>query len=113
MASGNAAIALANQCIKVKTEHVFSSASERDIYHSNNPTELKLNDYCIAGDKLYQYTSDGWKDRTIVWKGVKGDTGAVPNITVGTVASGENASVSNSGTASQAVLNFILPKGNK
>ena len=47
-------------------------------------------------------------------KGAKGDTGTAASITIGTVttgAAGSNASVTNSGTASNAVLNFMLPRG--
>lgn len=50
-------------------------------------------------------------------KGDKGDTGATgaaASIKIGTVttgAAGSNASVTNSGTASNAVLNFMLPRG--
>ena len=48
-------------------------------------------------------------------KGAKGDTGTAASITIGTVttgAAGSNASVTNSGTASNVVLNFTLPRGN-
>lgn len=47
-------------------------------------------------------------------KGAKGDTGTAASITIGTVktgAAGSNASVTNSGTASNVVLDFILPRG--
>lgn len=47
-------------------------------------------------------------------KGDKGDTGAAATIEVGTVttgAAGSSASVTNSGTASNVVLNFTLPRG--
>lgn len=47
-------------------------------------------------------------------KGEKGDTGAAASIKIGTVttgAAGSNASVTNSGTASNVVLNFTLPRG--
>lgn len=48
-------------------------------------------------------------------KGAKGDTGTAATIKIGTVttgAAGSNASVTNSGTASNVVLNFTLPRGN-
>lgn len=48
-------------------------------------------------------------------KGAKGDTGTAATITIGSVttgAAGSNASVTNSGTASNVVLNFTLPRGN-
>lgn len=47
-------------------------------------------------------------------KGAKGDTGAAATITIGSIttgAAGSNASVTNSGTASNVVLNFTLPRG--
>lgn len=47
-------------------------------------------------------------------KGAKGDTGTAASIKIGTVktgAAGSNASVTNSGTASNVVLDFILPRG--
>lgn len=46
--------------------------------------------------------------------GAKGDTGAAASIKIGTVttgAAGSNASVTNSGTASNVVLDFTLPRG--
>lgn len=47
-------------------------------------------------------------------KGAKGDTGTAASIKIGSVttgAAGSNASVANSGTASNVVLNFTLPRG--
>lgn len=47
-------------------------------------------------------------------KGAKGDTGSAASIKIGSVttgAAGSNASVTNSGTASNVVLDFILPRG--
>ena len=48
-------------------------------------------------------------------KGAKGDTGSAASIKIGSVttgAAGSSASVTNSGTASNVVLNFTLPRGN-
>lgn len=48
-------------------------------------------------------------------KGAKGDTGTAATITIGSVTTGEpgtNASVSNSGTSTNAILNFMIPRGN-
>lgn len=48
--------------------------------------------------------------------GEKGDTGAAASIKIGTVttgAAGSNASVTNSGTASNVVLDFTLPRGDR
>lgn len=47
-------------------------------------------------------------------KGAKGDTGTAASIKIGSVttgAAGSNASVTNSGTASNVVLDFTLPRG--
>lgn len=52
-------------------------------------------------------------------KGDKGDTGATgpagaaATITVGTVTSGDTATVTNAGTTTAAKFNFVLPKGPK
>ena len=43
--------------------------------------------------------------------GPKGDTALT--VSVGTVTSGENPSVTNSGTATDIVLDFVIPKGDK
>lgn len=45
--------------------------------------------------------------------GEKGADGAAATITVGTVSSGASASVTNSGTSSAAVFDFVLPKGDQ
>lgn len=44
-------------------------------------------------------------------KGAKGDDGKSATVTIGTVTTGETASVTNTGTESAAVLNFVLPAG--
>lgn len=44
-------------------------------------------------------------------KGAKGDDGKSATVTIGTVTTGETASVTNTGTATEAVLNFVLPAG--
>lgn len=46
-------------------------------------------------------------------KGDKGDTGTAATIRVGSVISGESPSVVNGGTSSDAIFNFVLPKGDK
>lgn len=49
-------------------------------------------------------------------KGEKGDDGITPNITIGnvtTLESGENATVTNTGTIENPVFNFGIPKGEK
>jgi hypothetical protein len=52
----------------------------------------------------------------LVEKGRQGDPGQAATVTVGTVttlAPGSNASVTNSGTANNAILNFSLPRGSQ
>lgn len=44
-------------------------------------------------------------------KGAKGDDGKSATVAIGTVTTGETASVTNTGTATEAVLNFVLPAG--
>lgn len=44
-------------------------------------------------------------------KGAEGDDGKSATVTIGTVTTGETASVTNTGTATEAVLNFVLPAG--
>ena len=46
-------------------------------------------------------------------QGPKGDTGATPSFTIGSVSGGAEAGVTITGTASNPVLNFVLPKGDK
>lgn len=49
------------------------------------------------------------------WKGDNGDTGATPNLQIGTVTtleSGSNATASITGTAENPLLNLGIPKGN-
>ena len=46
-------------------------------------------------------------------QGIKGETGATPNIQIGTVTSGATPSVTRTGTNENPVLNFTLVKGDK
>lgn len=43
--------------------------------------------------------------------GIKGETGATPNIQIGTVVSGATPSVTRTGTNENPILNFVLEKG--
>lgn len=43
--------------------------------------------------------------------GQKGSDGKSATVTIGTVTTGETASVTNTGTETEAVLNFVLPAG--
>lgn len=64
-----------------------------------------------TGD-MWTCTGTGWSLSGNT-KGDKGDPGLAATINVGTVTGGAVASVTNSGTASAAVLDFVLPKGDK
>lgn len=72
-------------------------------------------------DSVYLNTSTGdmWTCTGTGWslsgntKGDKGDPGDAATINVGTVTSGAVASVTNSGTTSAAVFDFVLPQGDK
>lgn len=76
----------------------------------------------IQGEKGDAFTyADFTQEQLASLKGPKGDTGpkgdagAAASIKIGSVttgAAGSNASVTNSGTASNAVFNFTLPRGN-
>lgn len=58
----------------------------------------------------YQYF-DAESEWVASLKGAKGDDGKSATVTIGTVTTGETASVTNTGTATEAVLNFVLPAG--
>nr|DAP10525.1 MAG TPA: nucleoid-associated protein [Caudoviricetes sp.] len=61
-----------------------------------------------AGGRLRFDTEEEW---VASLKGEKGDDGKSATVTIGTVTTGETASVTNTGTESAAVLNFVLPAG--
>lgn len=70
-----------------------------------------LSAYELADGELLFGTVGKWLDSL---KGAKGDTGAPgksATVTIGAVTTGETASVTNTGTESEAVLNFVLPAG--
>ena len=46
-------------------------------------------------------------------QGPQGEQGVAATIKIGSVESGEGASVKNSGTEKDAILDFVLPKGDK
>ena len=74
-------------------------------------------DAYMVGVNLYAWSGTEWIDCGNIQgpKGDKGDTGTAATIEVGTVttgAAGSSASVTNSGTSTNAVLNFTIPRGN-
>lgn len=72
-------------------------------------------------DSVYLNTATGdmWTCTGTGWslsgntRGAQGDPGLAATIDVGTVTGGAVASVTNSGTTSAAVFDFVLPKGDK
>lgn len=64
--------------------------------------------YELAGGHLNFDSESEW---VASLKGAKGDDGKSATVTIGTVTTGETASVTNTGTESAAVLNFVLPAG--
>lgn len=73
-----------------------------------------LSAYELADGELMYGTVEKWLNSL---KGAKGDTGQKgldgksATVTIGAVTIGETASVTNTGTATEAVLNFVLPAG--
>lgn len=67
-----------------------------------------LSAYELANGELLFGTVDKWLKSL---KGTKGDDGKSATVTIGTVTTGETASVTNTGTATEAILNFVLPAG--
>lgn len=64
--------------------------------------------YELADGELLYGTVGKWLNSL---KGATGDAGKSATVTIGTVTTGEIASVTNTGTESAAVLNFVLPAG--
>lgn len=67
-----------------------------------------LSAYDLADGELLYGTVGKWLNSL---KGATGDAGKSATVTIGTVTTGETASVTNTGTESAAVLNFVLPAG--
>ena len=67
-----------------------------------------LSAYELADGELLYGTVGKWLNSL---KGATGDAGKSATVTIGTVTTGETASVTNTGTATEAVLNFVLPDG--
>lgn len=65
----------------------------------------------LAGGYSAYDSQDAWLKSLKGAKGDTGDTGKSATVTIGTVTTGETASVTNTGTESAAVLNFVLPAG--
>lgn len=67
-----------------------------------------LSAYELADGELMYGTVEKWLNSL---KGAKGDDGKPATVTIGMVTTGETASVTNTGTESAAVLDFVLPAG--
>ena len=92
--------------------------SSSTTYTQNQAVQYNGTAYvCLQGNSNVIPSSNTSVWSVMVLKGDTGATGAVGSagtITVGTVTTGSaggSASVSNSGTSSEAVLNFTIPKG--
>lgn len=71
-----------------------------------------LSAYEVAVENGYEGTIEAWTESL---RGSRGDPGRAATIQIGTVitgAEGTNASVSNSGTENDAILDFVIPRGN-
>ena len=110
-----------------------SSANEARTYRDNaktymDNTELYMNNAKNYSENVNVFIPSVSSDGVLSWtnkagltnptsvniKGVKGATGAAATIKIGTVttgAAGSNASVTNSGTDTNAILNFTIPRG--
>jgi len=82
-----------------------------------HPTGQRGNAYFVGDDTLgYVYL---WDPDTSAWvnigelKGPKGNTGATPSLSIGTVQTGTPSAVTITGTTEYPVLNFTLEQGDK
>lgn len=82
-----------------------SSGQTASVTNSGNANAAIFDFVLPKGDK----GADG-KDGA---PGEQGPAGTAATITVGTVTSGAEASVTNAGDSTNAILNFVLPKGDK
>lgn len=77
-------------------------------YEEELPDSGEYNDgYIINGD-LYVWDNDNWRN---VGK-IQGPQGKAATVNIGSVVTGETASVTNSGTENNAVFDFVIPKAN-
>ena len=103
-----------------------SSAGEAKTYRDNAKTYMdnaknyseNVNVFLpsVSSDGVLSWTNKAGlpNPASVDIKGAKGDTGTAASIKIGSVttgAAGSSASVTNSGTASNVVLNFTLPRG--
>ena len=92
--------------------NILGSYDAEEDLKQEHPTGTKGDAYLIGGD-LYVWDGTQWKNVGRI-QGPAGPQGAAATITVGTVttkAAGSEATVTNSGTESAAVLDFGIPQG--
>lgn len=97
---------------EIAVAHGYDGDEEEWVYSlkgSNGPPGANgKSAFESAGGYLHFDTESEW---VASLKGAKGDDGKSATVTIGTVTTGETASVTNTGTESAAVLNFVLPAG--
>lgn len=97
---------------EIAVAHGYDGDEEEWVYSlkgSNGPPGANgKSAFESAGGYLRFDTESEW---VASLKGAKGDDGKSATVTIGTVTTGETASVTNTGTESAAVLNFVLPAG--
>ena len=90
----------------------YATLSDLETAH---PTGSRGDAYFVEDDEcvyLWDVDSAEWTNIGEL-KGPKGDTGAMPSISIGTVTTGQTSSVTITGTAEYPALNFVLEKGDK
>jgi len=82
-----------------------------------HPTGIRGNAYFVGDEEtgvVYLWNPDesAWANVGPL-RGAKGDTGATPSLSIGTVTSGNTPNVTIGGTADYPTLNFVLKQGDK
>ena len=108
---------------------ISKTYSSIDAMNQNISADLNLYEFCMIDTgnvededtaKLYMRDVDGAHYITDLSgvqgiQGVKGETGETPQLTIGSVTTGNpgtNASVTITGTKENPVINFVIPRGN-
>lgn len=98
---------------------ILGSYDSEEALEEAHPTGNDGDAYLVQGNLyVWDSNSSSWKNVGTIQgpAGAKGDPGDAATVTVGTTSTGEagtSAQVTNSGSASAAVLNFTIPKGEK
>ena len=89
-----------------------SYATEEQL-KAEHPVGTDNEAYIVNGDLfIWNASTNQWVNEGRI-QGPQGDRGTAATIAVGAVASGNVASVTNSGTENDAIFDFTLPKGDK